>query len=77
MVLAALFALAASSPVRDTYPRQPLDVQHYRFALTLADSVDRIEGVAHVRMRLTSALSSVFLDLANPTPARAGKGAST
>lgn len=74
MVLAALFALAASSPVRDTYPRQPLDVQHYRFALTLADSVDRIEGVAHVRMRLTSALSSVFLDLANPTPARAGKG---
>jgi hypothetical protein len=28
----------------DTYPRQPVDVEHYRFALTLTDSTDRIEG---------------------------------
>ena len=54
----------------DTYPRQPVDVEHYRFALTLTDSTDRIEGEATVRMRLLAAgLTRVELDLAlEPQP---------
>ena len=60
---------------RDSYPRQPLDVEHYHFALTLSDSTDRIEGSATVRMRLLSAaLSTVTLDLADMSAARTGRG---
>ncbi|MFN0097264.1 MAG: M1 family metallopeptidase, partial [Gemmatimonadaceae bacterium] len=76
ILLPALTALTAlpSAPA-DTYPRQPLDVEHYRFALTLADSIDRIEGEATVRMRLLSAgLRVVQLDLADASPARNGRG---
>jgi aminopeptidase N len=59
----------------DPYPRQPIDVEHYRFALTLADSTDRIDGVAMIRLRLQRAdLSQITLDLAGMTPARQGRG---
>ena len=60
---------------RDMYPRQPLDVEHYRFALTLSDSTDRVVGEATVRMRLLAAnLRTVSLDLISATAARAGRG---
>ncbi len=72
MLLAA--ATITAGPV-DTYPRQPIDIEHYRFAITLADSTDRIEGEATVRMRLLrSELRTVALDLADVTPARQGRG---
>jgi aminopeptidase N len=59
----------------DTYPRQPIDIEHYGFALTLADTTDRIEGHAIVRLRaLAGGLTTVALDLAGTSPARAGKG---
>jgi aminopeptidase N len=59
----------------DTYPRQPIDVDHYRFALTLADTTDRIEGEATVRLRLLAAgVTSVTLDLSGVTPPRNGRG---
>ena len=57
MVRRPLFLLALSLTVcgtagpivaRDTYPRQPIDVEHYRFAVTLGDDTDRITGVAVV-----------------------------
>src|SRR3954467_7733045 len=74
IVALALAGVAATTPV-DTYPRQPLDVEHYRFALTLADSTDHIEGLATVRMRLlASGLRSIWLDLANVTTARQDRG---
>jgi aminopeptidase N len=77
VIFPVLLALAVGSPLRDTYPRQSLDAEHYRFALTLTDSVDRIEGEARVRLRMTAAgVTSIFLDLANASPARAGKGMS-
>jgi len=73
IVLLAVAAFA-SAPV-DNYPRQPIDVEHYRFALTLADSTDRIAGVATVRVRLLSAdIRTVALDLANANTARQGRG---
>lgn len=73
ILLLAAAALAAD-PV-DTYPRQPIDVQHYRFALTLSDSTDRIAGEATVRLRLLRAdVRTVALDLANVTSARNGRG---
>ena len=74
--LAALFLIcAAGAASPDTYPRQPVDVEHYRFSLTLSDSTDRIEGVTTVRMRLLEAsLRLVSLDLANTGSDRQGRG---
>jgi aminopeptidase N len=72
LILAA--AGYATGPL-DTYPRQPIDVEHYRFAITLADSTDRIEGEATVRVRLLRAdIRTVALDLADATTARQGRG---
>lgn len=66
---------APPAPARDTYPRQPVDVEHYRFAITVSDSTDRIEGAATVRMRfLADGLTRVELDLAAVTAERQGKG---
>ena len=74
-LLFALVSIALPTGGADTYPRQPLDVQDYRFQLQLADSTDRIAGVATVRLRvLPPGLSSVTLDLASVTSARAGRG---
>jgi aminopeptidase N len=76
-VAAALVVVTPGGPFdsADTYPRQPLDVEHYRFALTLSDTTDRIGGEATVRARwLASGVATVTLDLANATPARAGRG---
>ena len=72
--LLLLFADGHASRI-DTYARQPLDVEHYRFALTLTDSTDRIAGEATVRMRLLAPnLTTVWLDLANISTARQGRG---
>ena len=68
-------ATIAPAGFPDGYPRQPVDVEHYRFALTLSDSSDSITGVATVRMRLLAAgMRTVALDLATVTPAREGRG---
>ena len=76
--LAALLLLGSATHVGsrlDGYQRQPVDVEHYRFALTLADSTDRINGRATVRMKLLAAgLTSVSLDLASMTAERNGRG---
>ena len=70
-----MLALAASVTRADPYPRQPIDVEHYRFALTLADSTDRITGVATIRLRLlASGVSQVTLDLVETSAARQGRG---
>jgi aminopeptidase N len=67
--------LMASVAHADPYPRQPIDVEHYRFALTLSDSTDRIAGEASLRVRLlTAGLSQVSLDLAGVTSARQDRG---
>ncbi len=59
----------------DPYPRQPIDVQHYRFAITLSDSTDRIDGEATIRLTITKPdIAQVWLDLASMTPARQGRG---
>jgi len=73
----ALFLILAAGAMRpaDTYPRQALDVEHYRFAVTVADSTDRITGVATIRIRLIAPdLTSVTLDLADASAARQGRG---
>ena len=65
----------ARAPAADGYRRQPVDVEHYAFALTLADSTDRIVGEATVRMRLLAAgMTTVEVDLAGTTPERQGRG---
>ena len=75
LALLLLSAPGAVSGAQDAYPRQPLDVEHYRFALTLSDSTDRIAGEATVRMQLlVPGLRAVTLDLAGATPERQGRG---
>lgn len=65
----------ASLLYADPYPRQPIDVQHYRFAITLSDSSDRIDGRAIIRLTaLNGGLTNLWLDLSNLTPARQGRG---
>jgi len=75
-LVALLLMLAVGAPrPADTYPRQPLDVEHYRFALTLADSTDRISGLATLRLRLLAPdIKSVTLDLADANAVRQGRG---
>lgn len=74
--LLAVAALALGAPApRDAYPRQPIAAEHYRFALVLSDSTDRIEGDATARLRLLEAgVTTVALDLAEATAARQGRG---
>jgi aminopeptidase N len=75
LALLALLAPLASRPAPDAYPRQPVDAEHYRFALTLSDTTDRIVGEATVRLRLLAAgLATVELDLATASRGRAGRG---
>ena len=70
----ALLGSFVATP-RDTYVRQPVDVEHYRFALTLVDSTDRISGVATIAMHVLQAgVTSVTFDLADETPVRQGRG---
>jgi len=74
--ITVLFVLTGwSLAAPDTYPRQPVDVEHYRFAVTLSDTTDRITGEATIRLKLLAAgITTVALDLANATPARQGRG---
>ena len=73
--LALLLCLAGTRLGADTYPRQPIDIDHYRFALTLGDTTDRIDGEATIRLRVLEAgVTSVAFDLAAATPERDGKG---
>ena len=74
LATAALLGSLVATPL-DSYPRQPVDVAHYRFALTLADSTDRISGVATIALRvLRAGVTAVTFDLADVTPARQGRG---
>lgn len=76
-IIATFLLIVATGTTRpaDTYPRQPVDVEHYQFALTLSDSTDRIVGEATVRLRLLAPdLRSVTLDLADASAARQGRG---
>ena len=68
--------LVPGAPVRaDPYVRQPIDVEHYRFALTLTDSSDRIVGEAQIRLKLLAAgMTQVAFDLADMRDARSGRG---
>ncbi len=73
LLLGLTLVTAEPSSAGDTYPRQPgIDVQHYKFALSLNDSTDAIDGEATVTVRFTkTGLTGFFLDLATPAN---GKG---
>ncbi len=73
LLLGAGLVATTTGTARDTYPRQPgVDVDHYRFALTLSDSTDAIRGETTVSVRFTrDGLTEFFLDLATPD---GGKG---
>lgn len=73
--LLTVLCTALALGTKDTYPRQPIDVEHYRFALQLADSTDRIRGIATVRLRvLPPGITTVSLDLGSATPDKSGRG---
>jgi aminopeptidase N len=69
---AALAVLMAVTARADTYPRQPIDVLHYRFALELTDESNRISCEAQVRVKvLADGLKEVWLDLASEDSTKA------
>ncbi|HYE53784.1 MAG TPA: M1 family aminopeptidase [Chitinophagaceae bacterium] len=45
---------------------RPIDVQHYRFEISLSDSTNRIEGRAYITARFLGPASEVTFDLINP-----------
>lgn len=62
--------LTAQSPAYNPQLNS-IDVQHYRFSLTLKDNTDRIEGQAEITLRFKQAGNSFALDLTN---VKSGKG---
>jgi len=58
------FFISAQSPAYNPQINT-LDVQHYRFNLTLKDDTDRIEGLAEITLRFKKASNSFALDLVN------------
>jgi len=69
LTLVSLVLLAAASI--DKYPRQPIDVVDYRFALELTDSSDIVAGEATIDLWVTrDSLASFWLDLIEPTDGR-------
>jgi aminopeptidase N len=64
------FFVTAQSPAYNPQINS-IDVQHYRFSLTLKDDTDRIEGQAEITLRFKQAGNSFVLDLTNK---KAGKG---
>lgn len=65
MGLMATSSRAEPSPPLDDYPRRiGVDVQHYRFELSLSDDTDALEGRATVRVAFTSSgVTELRLDL--------------
>ncbi len=68
-------ACAQPAPGPAAKPQPGIDVQDYDFDLTLADTTDRIEGTATVRLRVTSdTVTAVRLDLVGPPVATGDPG---
>jgi aminopeptidase N len=70
------FLLAAATARADTYPRQPaIDVERYRFHLSLSDETDAIEGETRIDIvRSREGAASFEIDLVEKSDARGGKG---
>lgn len=58
-----VFAIAAFNLSAQTI--NPIDVQHYRFALSLSDGSDTLYGQANITVQLKTSSSETILDLAN------------
>ena len=66
--MAQLLFLSTPLSFADTYPRQPIDIIHYKFVLELSDTTDEITGEATVDLRFLVAGTKDFaLDLASPS----------
>jgi aminopeptidase N len=63
-LLIALFSAATFLLAQDHHDRwSRIDIQHYRFALTLSDETDEIQGQAQVSLTTRQALRGLNLDL--------------
>lgn len=68
-----LYGIPYILSAQDKYPRnEAIDIRHYRFALELNDSTDRIAGETQIDIRFRKPVSEFELDLT--TPNSAGKG---
>jgi aminopeptidase N len=67
VAMVLLAALATPLTAQQHYQRQPgVDVQHYRWSVTLSDSTDEIVGDALITINFTQpGLRSIFFDLNN------------
>ena len=70
LLVGAGASCAQPTPGPAARPQPGIDVQDYDFDLTLADTTDRIEGTATVRLNVTTdTLSAIRLDLVGPPEA--------
>ena len=75
-ILVLSLLVANSSAMADTYPRQPgVDVENYRFELTLSDQSDEIVGRTTVTLRyVADGVESFALDLVGKASPEAVEG---
>jgi aminopeptidase N len=66
------FLLAASLASAYSQNTNPIDVQHYRFELTLSDASDTIKGIAGITVSFATPVNTLQLDLTGINPE--GKG---
>lgn len=71
LVILSLTVFLTISSRADPYPRQSLDVQHYRFQVELNDSTNSIRGKAQVSILFRKSTDAFTLDLGS----RQGSGA--
>jgi hypothetical protein len=71
-----LVLMLATTSLADMYPRNPaIDVEHYRFAITLRDDTDAIAGETTVSVRFREdGVNSLELDLASTDRRTGGRG---
>ncbi len=68
LLLLGLFLAPADGGDHDARTHQGMDVLHYRFALTLSDASDEIQGEARIRLQFTAPeVKEITLDLQGPT----------
>ncbi len=72
LILLLLVSGRLGAQPRATVSASPIDVQHYRFGLTLSDRSDTIDGMASVTLLTGQQLSTITLNLAGINPE--GKG---
>lgn len=67
-IIVSIFVLVicANAFAQKHYDRlAAIDIQHYRFELSISDDSDEINGIAHITLKANQGINSFYLDLVN------------